>query len=349
MSGTSLDGVDGVLARFEGQSCTVLAHVALDLPGALRSELLALNTPGGVDELQRAALAANALSRLYAQAVRALPGDAVVIGAHGQTVRHQPDAGFTLQLLNPSLLAELTRIDVVADIRSRDVAAGGQGAPLVPAFHRAVFGRDDADVAVLNLGGIGNLSLLHRDGRTLGFDTGPGNVLLDLWCRRHQGRPYDAAGAWAAQGSVVTELLARLLDEPWLRLAPPRSTGRDLFNAAWLAQRLSGDLAAVQVQATLSEYTATTVAEALLAQMPEAQELIVCGGGAANVDLLGRLRARLPDVRLVDSAERGLPPQQVEAAAFAWLALRFVDGLAGNLPAVTGAAGARRLGALYPA
>ena len=221
MSGTSLDGVDGVLLAWGGGERRVLAHASLALPDALRVELLALNAPGGIDELQRAALAANALSRLYAEVVAALPAGAAVIGAHGQTVRHRPELGFTLQLLNPSLLAELSGIDVVADLRSRDVAAGGQGAPLVPAFHRAVFGQSGTEVAVLNLGGMGNLSLLHRDGRTLGFDTGPGNVLLDLWCARQRGKAYDAGGSWATQGRVDARLLAALRDEPWLRQPPP--------------------------------------------------------------------------------------------------------------------------------
>ena len=349
MSGTSLDGVDGVLARFEGTRCEVLAHAALPFPADLKAELLALNSTGGSNELHRAALAANAVSALYAETVAQLPKGASVIGAHGQTVRHRPELGYTLQLLNPSLLAEATGIDVVADLRSRDVAAGGQGAPLVPAFHRAVFGRDDQDIAVLNLGGIGNLSLLHADGRTLGFDTGPGNALLDHWCDQHLGRPYDANGCWAAEGQVVADLLASLLAEPFFSLPPPRSTGRDLFNAAWLQPHLRSNWRPVNVQATLSEFTAATVADALKSHMPKAQQLIVCGGGAFNRDLLDRLQLRVPSAELLTSDRCGLPPLQVEAAAFAWLAARFVAREPGNLPAVTGARGLRVLGALYPA
>jgi anhydro-N-acetylmuramic acid kinase len=350
MSGTSLDGVDGVLARFdEAGRCEVLAHVALPMPEALRADLLALNRPGGVDELQRAALAANQLADLYAEAVAALPAGACVVGAHGQTVRHRPELGFTLQLLNPARLAERCGIDVVADLRSRDVAAGGQGAPLVPAFHRAQFGQAGAEAAVLNLGGMANLSLLPSSGATRGFDTGPGNVLLDLWCERHLGQAFDADGAWAAGGQVLPALLERLLDEPWLALPPPKSTGRDLFDAPWLAQRLPEQAEPRDVQATLAAFTVRTVVDALQAQMPGAQELIVCGGGALNGDLLARLRAHLPGVAVLTSSERGLPPLQVEASAFAWLALRFVQKLPGNLPEVTGAAGLRRLGALYPA
>lgn len=350
MSGTSLDGVDGVLARFDSAGrATVLAHVALPMPEPLRAELLALNRAGGVDELHRAALAGNALADLYAQAVAALPRGAAAVGAHGQTLRHRPELGYTVQLLNGARLAERCGLDVVADLRSRDVAAGGQGAPLVPAFHRAQFGRPAADVAVLNLGGMANLSLLPAAGATRGFDTGPGNVLLDLWHQRQQGGAFDAGGAWAARGRVAGDLLARLLAEPWLALPPPKSTGRDLFDAPWLEARLPPDLAPVDVQATLAEFSACTVADALRAQMPSATELIVCGGGAYNTDLLERLARRLPGVRLASSADHGLPPLQVEAAAFAWLALRFLQGQPGNLPEVTGAAGLRRLGALYPA
>lgn len=346
MSGTSLDGVDAVLAEVDAGSCRVLAHESLPFPNALRAELLALNRPGGVDELQRAALAANALADCYAEAVRALPAGAELIGAHGQTVRHRPELGFTLQLLNPARLAEATGIDVIADLRSRDVAAGGQGAPLVPAFHRAVFGRTGEEVAVLNVGGIANLSLLGADGHTGGFDTGPGNVLLDLWCQRHTGQAFDRDGAWGAQGQVIAPLLQRLLAEPYLALPPPKSTGRDLFHADWLLPQLDPAWAPVDVQATLCEYTAASVMAALPAG---AAELIVCGGGAYNADLLRRLRALRPGLTVLSSAERGLPPLQVEAAAFAWLAARFAARQPGNLPAVTGARGPRILGALYPA
>lgn len=349
MSGTSLDGVDAVLLSQAPEGCEVLAHVSLPMPDPLREELLALNRADGVDELHRAALAANGVADLYAKAVHALPPGAAVIGAHGQTVRHRPELGYTLQLLNASRLAESTGIDVVADLRSRDVSAGGQGAPLVPAFHRTAFGRANQDVAVLNVGGIANLSLLHGDGRTLGFDTGPGNVLLDLWCQRHRQQPYDKGGAWAAQGQVLPHLLHDLRSEPWLALPPPKSTGRDLFDADWLAPFVQAPWRAQDVQATLAELTALTVADALLTHMPHAQELIVCGGGAYNTDLLARLQHRLPHLQLRTSDQRGLPPLQVEAAAFAWLALRFLARKPGNLAAVTGAAGPRVLGALYPA
>ncbi len=355
MSGTSLDGVDAVLLEVSSAGPRCLAHRHQPFAPELAGELLALNQRGGEDELHRAALAANSVADAYASVLDELMVAAQVsaqavraAGAHGQTVRHRPELGFTLQLLNAARLAERSGIAVVSDLRSRDVAAGGQGAPLVPTFHRAVFGRTEHDVAVLNLGGMGNLSLLHADGRTLGFDTGPGNVLLDLWHQRHRGGPFDPAGAWAATGQVDGLLLERLSSEAFFSLPPPRSTGRDLFGAAWLQQHVRNE-APQDVQATLAELTAWTVANALQTHLPQAQELIVCGGGAFNTDLLGRLRRRLPGVSLVDSSERGLPPMQVEAAAFAWLAQRFMTGLPGNLPAVTGARGPRLLGALHPA
>lgn len=355
MSGTSLDGVDGVL--FDANRLAVSGHVHTPFPQALREELLALNAPGD-NELHRAALAANAVARSYADVVSQLleatatPRAQVrAIGAHGQTVRHRPDGfdGYTTQLLNGALLAEQAQIDVVCDLRSRDVAAGGQGAPLVPAFHRAVFGTEGQDTAVLNLGGISNLSLLFADGRTGGFDCGPANCLMDGWIARHRGLAYDADGAWAATGQVLPGLLTALLADPWLALPPPKSTGRDLFHLGWLEQRLSAGQAPEDVQATLLELSARCVADALKAQMPQARLLIACGGGALNGTLMRRLAALLPGVTVQSSAERGLPVDQVEAAAFAWLAQRFCDRLPGNLPAVTGAAGPRLLGALYPA
>lgn len=353
MSGTSLDGVDAVL--FDGQA--VLGHVHTPFPPALRDELLALNAPGP-DELHRAALAANGVARSYADVVAQLleatgqrREQIVALGAHGQTVRHRPDGidGYTTQLLNGALLAEQAGIDVVCDLRSRDVAAGGQGAPLVPAFHRAVFGADGRDVAVLNLGGIANLSLLFADGRTGGFDTGPANCLMDGWIAQHRGQAFDADGTWAASGQVSTALLAMLLAEPFFAAPPPKSTGRDLFHLGWLQARLTPGLAAEDVQATLLELTARSIAEALRAQMPGATRLIACGGGARNGRLMQRLSDLLPGVAIESSADHGLPVDQVEAAAFAWLANCFVERRPGNVPAVTGAAGPRLLGALYPA
>ncbi len=360
MSGTSLDGVDGVLAAFDGDQISVHAHAHRAFEPALRQELLALNTPGP-DELHRAALAANALARLYAEVVatlrRACPDAAVrAIGAHGQTVRHRPGAidgtGYTLQLNAPALLAELCGLPVVADLRSRDLAAGGQGAPLVPAFHRACFGRPGEHLAVLNLGGIANLTLLGADGGVLGFDCGPGNALMDAWCQRHLGQPYDDAGRWAAGGRVLPSLLAAALAEPYFALPPPKSTGRDDFHAAWLDRLLVTAAPTADprdVQATLAELTALSVATDLRRHLPGADRLLVCGGGALNDALMGRLAAALPGVAVASTAEAGLPPMQVEATAFAWLARAHLLGEPGNLPSVTGAAGPRVLGALYPA
>jgi anhydro-N-acetylmuramic acid kinase len=263
-------------------------------------------------------------------------------------VRHRPQDGYTAQLLNGALLAERCGIDVVCDFRSRDVAAGGQGAPLVPAFHHALFARRDAEVAVLNLGGIANLTLLPPGGPVLGFDCGPANVLMDLWCERHRGQPFDRDGAWAAQGRVDAALLARLQAEPFFAAPPPKSTGRDLFHAAWLDARV-GAVAPVDVQATLVELTVWSIAEDLRRHAPRTSELLVCGGGALNGHLMSRLRARLPGIGVAPTDSRGLPALQVEACAFAWLARAFVERRAANLPAVTGARGPRVLGALYPA
>jgi len=371
MSGTSLDGVDGVLVDFSagarsGVHVVTDAHVAM--PPSLGAELLALNT-SGPDELQRAALAANALARLQAEVVARLlvkadiePEQVRAVGSHGQTVRHRPGefdgTGFTTQLNNGALLAEACGIDVVCDFRSRDVAAGGQGAPLVPAFHRDVFA-SAAPRAILNIGGIANLTLLPSttesaptDGPSLGgFDTGPGNALMDHWCRLHTDAPYDDDGRWAASGQVDGMLLVELMADAYFRKSPPKSTGRDLFNADWLAQALAragGTRAPADVQATLLELTARSAIDALRTAAPATRELLVCGGGARNGALMARLAALWPGLAVAATDSAGLPAQQVEAAAFAWLARQFCERLPGNHPKVTGAAGLRILGALYP-
>ncbi len=361
MSGTSLDGVDGVLASLTGAGQIRVEHHAFGaFEAPLRQAMLALNTPGD-NELHRAALAANALAHRYAQVVQQLlqasgcsAQDIAAIGAHGQTVRHQPrlhdGTGYTLQLNNPALLAELTGIDVVADLRTRDLAAGGQGAPLVPAFHHGVFGQAHATVAVLNIGGISNLSVLRPGAEVRGWDCGPGNALMDHWCQQHTGQAFDQDGAWARSGQVLPALLERLLEEGYLRQPPPKSTGRDLFNPPWLQARLQGfeRAAPADVQATLTRFTAEACLRDVRAHAADAQELIVCGGGALNGALMAELRAGLPAVAVVDSGTRGLPPLQVEAAAFAWLAFKCLRREPGSLPSVTGAQGARVLGAIYP-
>lgn len=364
MSGTSMDGVDAVLARFPrdtSQAIAVLGHEHRDMPTGLRAALMALNAPGA-DELHRAALASNGVARLYADAAVALlaqtgtaKAEVRAIGAHGQTVRHRPGefdgTGYTLQLLNGALLAELCGIDVVCDLRSRDVASGGQGAPLVPAFHAALWAHRGEARAVLNLGGIANLSLLGADGQVGGFDCGPGNALMDLWCERHLGQPFDTDGAWASGAKPHAALLARLLSDPYFDRAPPKSTGRDLFHVAWLEQMLDDPaaqgLSAQVVQATLAELTVQATASALALHAPRTQRLWVCGGGALNGHLMRRLADKLPTMQVQPTTALGLPPLQVEAAAFAWLARAFVQRQPGNRPEVTGATGPRMLGALH--
>ncbi len=380
MSGTSLDGVDGVLVDFSGTKPAVLQHSYSPFPPALAQELLALNT-SGADELHRAALAANALVRVYAAVVSDLltqtgtdRSSVRAIGAHGQTVRHRPQdfsTGYTLQLNNPALLAELTGIDVVADFRSRDVAAGGQGAPLVPAFHQAVFGRADRTIAVLNIGGISNVTILDPGpanasadsrGDVIGFDCGPGNALMDFWCNRHTGQAFDAGGSWAASGRVSQSLLQILLEEPYFAKPPPKSTGRDLFNTGWLSAKLAAfeasqprlahpvePAAPADIQATLTELTASACASCVLSYGISSKTLIVCGGGAFNLHLLQRIQAHLPSLSVVSSEGHGMPPMQIEAAAFAWLARKAILRETASLPRVTGAKGARILGSIHPA
>jgi anhydro-N-acetylmuramic acid kinase len=274
---------------------------------------------------------------------------------HGQTVRHRPEEGWTLQLNSPARVAERAGVPVVADFRSRDVAAGGHGAPLVPAFHAALFGRADADRVVVNIGGIANLTVLPAGGSVAavrGFDTGPGNVLLDLWCARHRGEPFDRDGAWARSGRVDPALLERMLAEPYFALRPPKSTGRDLFNAEWLAAMLAGGAPAqaADVQATLVALTARSIARAVdaAAGAGNGVDVLVCGGGANNAALIAALAAELSPRRVATTAAEGVPVEQVEALAFAWLAWQAVSGRPGNLPAVTGARGPRVLGAIYP-
>jgi anhydro-N-acetylmuramic acid kinase len=357
MSGTSLDGIDAVLVAISEDGCArVRAHVRRAFPDALRAELLALCVPGD-NEIDRAAQAGNRLAALYAEAVSAARGAAGIdagavraIGCHGQTVRHRPDRGYTVQLGNPALLAELTATTVVADFRSRDVAAGGQGAPLVPAFHASAFGSVDEPRVVLNLGGIANVTLLAPDGGVRGFDTGPGGCLLDLWIQRVQGKRFDDGGAWAAGAAPDARLLERLLDEPFFAQAPPKSSGRELFNAAWLDRRIGHHGPAPQVvQATLLELTALSTARAIESHAPSSARVILCGGGARN-DALRRRLATLLAPRPVETSDAwGLAAEQVEAAAFAWLAARALAGKPAGLPAVTGARAARVLGAIYAA
>jgi len=355
MSGTSLDGVDAVLVAAPGNRLRLLESTHLPYRAALKRRLLTLHQRGK-DELHSAMVLANELSDVYAGAVRKLLARAGVrasavtaIGCHGQTVRHHPRAGYTLQLVNGARLAERTGIAVVCDFRSRDVAAGGEGAPLVPAFHRAMFASPRHSRAIVNVGGIANITRLPARGVVTGFDCGPGNCLLDEWIQRKQRKPYDARGAWASRGQIIPRLLARLLAHPYFHRRPPKSTGRDEFSLAWLGRALSETERPVDVQATLLELTAATIARAIDTHCAGTHEVFVCGGGARNRALLRRLAELLPRCRVTTTAALGIEPEHVEALAFAWLARQALKRRPGNLPAVTGAKGPRVLGAIYPA
>jgi anhydro-N-acetylmuramic acid kinase len=353
MSGTSLDGVDAALVAFTADLPECISTAFVPYPDDLRQDLLDLHTPGR-DELHRAALVSNRLALLYADAVAALPeisdpASIQAIGCHGQTVRHMPQAGYTLQLNNPALLAERTGIAVVADFRSRDIAAGGQGAPLVPAFHDAMFRSPGRSRIVLNIGGIANITCLPRNGPVTGFDCGPGNMLLDAWAQRHLGRAYDADGAWGSGGKILNGLLARLRADKFFGAPPPKSCGREQFGLDWLLMRLDGTETPADVQATLVELTTASVADAIASWCALPNELYVCGGGVHNSRLLQSLTRRLMGIPVAKTDAIGLPADWVEAVAFAWLARQTLQGQPGNLPGVTGAMGPRLLGAIYPA
>jgi anhydro-N-acetylmuramic acid kinase len=364
MSGTSLDGIDAVLAEIgpNGEASTLDAVSAAFSP-ELRKALFELQSPGP-NELHREKQAGNALALAYADAVHQLlkkahlkPADIAAIGAHGQTIRHQPhlgDLAYTHQTLNPALLAEKTGIDVIADFRSRDLAAGGHGAPLVPAFHAQQF-VSPKHSAVLNIGGIANLTLLPKNEEVTGFDCGPGNMLMDAWIQEHQGNAFDQNGNWALQGKVNDALLHTLLADSYFAKAPPKSTGRDDFHLQWLQEKLgSENHEAEDVQATLLHLTAHSALEALARHAPQTQMLIVCGGGARNTALMNLLKVKAPSffkesLEITTSDLAGVDPQQVEGLAFAWLAWAHKEKRPANLPAVTGAKGPRILGAYYPA
>lgn len=363
MTGTSLDGLDAVIADFSKPQPTVLASVSVDYPAALRSEMLALQAGSnglGVNELHRSQVAGIALSALHSEAIAALlakakantkPQHIAAIGVHGQTVRHSPNATvpYTVQLINASRIAERTGCTVVSDFRARDIAAGGQGAPLVPAFHAALCSASPKPVALVNIGGFANVSLLQADGSVQGFDTGPGNVLMDAWTQQHTGQPFDAGGAWAATGTVDEALLARLLAHPYFTQALPKSTGREAFDLNWLASCMDGlSRSPVDVQATLCALTASTIVHAVQQHQTQCQGLYVCGGGAFNSHLMAQIQAALPcPVRSTEAL--GVAPQHMEALAFAWLARQCLLGLPSNVPSVTGAVGLRVLGTISPA
>jgi anhydro-N-acetylmuramic acid kinase len=358
ISGTSMDGVEAVLLQVDHRSFAIRGALHLDYPDALSRRLKkAVAKPEGCDLDEFGALDAE-VGEVFATAAERLLESASVsasqvraIGSHGQTLLHRPGAPlpFTLQIGDANRIAERTDIDVVADFRRRDMAAGGEAAPLVPAFHAAAFAEPGVARVVVNIGGISNITVLTADGHVSGYDTGPGNCLMDLWATEHLGTPYDRDGALAASGKVHAPLLQALLQEPYLQRLPPKSTGRELFQRQWLQSALERHSTGIaDVQATLSEYTAATIAAAIqdLSRV-QPQELLVCGGGAYNRELMRRLALRLPQTQVRDTSTRGIAPEHVEAALFAWLAHRFIEGQPGNLVAVTGARGPRVLGALH--
>jgi anhydro-N-acetylmuramic acid kinase len=353
MSGTSLDGIDAVLVDLSRPEPLQLAKHYLPFDDALKNALLALHLPSH-NELHQAQMIGNQLARLYAQSISPLLShngitatQVSAIGCHGQTIRHCPEHGYTLQIGNAALLAELTGITVVSDFRSRDIAAGGQGAPLVPAFHDHVLRHPDIHRVIVNIGGISNLTSLPPKAAASGFDCGPGNLLMDAWCTRHTGKPYDDNGAWAASGQALPGLLEQLLKEPFFFLPPPKSSGRDLFNMAWLHNKLQGNEAAADVQATLLELTCRTIAQAIRQHCVGAKEIYLCGGGAHNQTLRKRLSALLADCSIQTTGSLGIDGDYMEAIAFAWLAQQTLHGKPANLPQVTGAKHPCILGAVY--
>jgi anhydro-N-acetylmuramic acid kinase len=358
ISGTSADGIDAALVSFAPSLQIHSAHT-FAYSSALRDQVLQLsqaNVRVTPDDLARLD---TAIGRAFADAAEqliescAIERDRILaIGSHGQTLRHNPgDAlAYSMQLGDPNQIAERCAITTVADFRRRDVAAGGHGAPLMPAFHAAVLHSADEDRAVLNLGGIANLTLLPRSGPVRGFDTGPANGLMDAWCALHRGLPFDADGVFADSGNIDSGLLAALIAEPWFALPPPKSTGRDQFHLDWLHAAIGvRKIAVADVQATLCELSALSIADALRDNAPDTRRMLICGGGVHNPVLLRRLQAHLPDVALASTASLGLDPDFVEAAGFAWLARETLAGRAGNRCEVTGARGPRVLGAIYAA
>lgn len=358
MSGTSLDGIDLVVADLSGAIPRLVAARTVHIPAPLRKDLLTLCQPGA-DHLELFGHCDVALAEAIAAGLMKLLADhdlaaesIVALGSHGQTVRHVPEGPhrFTLQIGDPNVIAERTGITVVADFRRRDLAAGGQGAPLVPAFHAALFTTAE-DRVIVNIGGMANITILPagQPAAASGFDTGPGNVLLDAWAERELGQPLDIGGQWASQARPDQALLDALWGDPYFERPAPKSTGREHFHLAWLQKRLDRPVAPAVVQATLTELTARSIAHGILHTADaKPKQVMVCGGGRHNMLLMERLAAALPNSHLGMTDELGLDGDWVEAVAFAWLAKQRLDMLPGNLPAVTGAAGLRILGAIYP-
>lgn len=360
MSGTSADAIDAVLVDFS-QGVNLVGYSSEPLPPSLRHEIHLLATPGN-NEIDRAYALDQKLGDLFASSVISLLNktgisrtEVVAIGCHGQTVRHRPTTagsrGFSLQIGDPNIIAHTTKITTVADFRRRDIAAGGQGAPLVPAFHHAIFHSSGRDRLIVNIGGIANITWLPGNGAVLGFDTGPGNALMDAWIGEHKGMAYDTDGAWAASGSPDQELLNKLLSNSFFALDPPKSTGRELFNLHWLTQtlaQLNRTLSPADVQATLLELTALTLSKSIGSLVAgENAEVFVCGGGAYNKQLMAVLARLLPHCQVSDTSDLGIHPQWVEALAFAWLARQTISHKSGNLRSATGADSEVILGGVY--
>ena len=351
MSGTSVDGLDLAMIDVEPVVPRIIDATTEPIPDPLADSLRALALPA-TDDLNRMARADAELGELIGRAARAFAGDRPVraIGSHGQTIRHDPRAepAYTVQIGDPHRIAEISGIDTVADFRRRDVAAGGEGAPLVPPFHETLFRPPKGERVVANIGGISNITILSPDHLT-GFDTGPGNALLDAWIREHQGLPFDRNGAWSATGNVIPDLLTDLEQDGFVRAPPPKSTGKDFYNLDYLRRRLTGSENPADVQATLAEFTAASISWAVERWAPSSADVVVCGGGRLNDDLMHRLGRRMIRRQVMKTESLGVDGDAVEAAAFAWLAYRFLERLPGNSPKVTGAAGPRVLGAFYPA
>ncbi len=357
MSGTSLDGMDAVLVDFGEISLDVMivGHSYIPFKDTFKKNLLELHSPYK-NELEDSLLLGNKLSHIAYQAIETLLKDAGctsknirAIGFHGQTVRHQPQKGFTLQIGNPALLAELSHIDVIADFRSRDVAAGGEGAPLVPAFHQEIFSHPTLHRAIVNIGGIANITILNPKTSVLGFDSGPGNLLLDHWCKTHRHQTFDANGAWARGGKLIETLLMAFFKDAFFKKTSPKSTGRDHFNAAWLNKHLQKSYSVQDIQRTLLELSALSIAKAIDTHDANIAEIYLCGGGALNDFLVERLKILRPQIKIELTDALGIRTQLVEATAFAWLAKQMLFSKPGNIPHTTGAEGLRILGALYPA
>ncbi len=357
MSGTSLDGMDAVLVNFgeKSQDIKIMGHSYAPYEDKLKMALLRLHSPN-INELEESLVIGNIVSKKAYEAIEALlkktniaSKDIRAIGFHGQTIRHQPQKGFTLQIGNPALLAELSHINVIADFRSRDVAASGQGAPLVPAFHHEIFSHPITYRAILNIGGIANITLLNPKTTVSGFDTGPGNILLDHWSKMHRNQAFDENGVWAKEGKIIETLLDAFFKDAYFEKTAPKSTGRDHFNEAWLNKHLQKSYSTQDIQRTLLELTALSIAKAIDSHDANITEIYLCGGGALNSFLVERLKALMPRIKIQPTDLLGIPTQYVEAAAFAWLAKQMLFSKPGNLPEVTGAKGLRILGALYPA